>query len=101
MQILYNTSCSIFSVFPIKIPLIYLFTDAPIYFFGFTWKLMVSTIEFMILLLTECLNTSIEAIVDYVVKNKKFYLAKKSKDIASVAVSIAPFNMDMVSYYSI
>ena len=62
---------------------------------------MVSTIEFMILLLTECLNTSIEAIVDYVVKNKKFYLAKKSKDIASVAVSIEPFNMDMVSYYSI
>ena len=43
----------------------------------------------------------IEAIVDYVAKNKKFYLAKNTKDIASVAVSIASFNMDMVSYYSI
>ena len=62
---------------------------------------MVVTIEFMLLLLTECLNTSIEAIVDYVVKNKKFYLAKKYKDIASVDVSISPFNMGMVSYYSI
>ena len=62
---------------------------------------MVVTIEFMLLFLTECLNTAIEAIVDYIAKNKKFYLAKKSKDIASVAVSIAPFNMGMVSYYSI
>ena len=60
---------------------------------------MVVTIEFMLLLLSECLNTSIEALVDYVAENKKFYLAKKSKDIASVAVSIAPFNMSMVSYY--
>ena len=59
------------------------------YFFGFMWKLMVMTIEYMLLLLTECLNTTIEAVVDYVAKNKKFYLAKKSKDIASVAVSIA------------
>ena len=63
------------------------------YFFGFTWKLMVVTIEFMILLLTECLNTAIEAVVDYVAKNKKFHLAKKSKDIASAAVSIALFNI--------
>ena len=62
---------------------------------------MVVTIEFMLLLLSECLNTSIEALVDYVAKNKKFYLAKKSKDIASGAVSISPFNMGMVSYYSI
>ena len=62
---------------------------------------MVVTIEFMLLLLTECLNTAIEDIVDYIAKNKKFYLAKKSKNIASVAVSIAPFNMSMVSYYSI
>ena len=62
---------------------------------------MVVTIEFMLLLLSECLNTSIEAIVDYVAKNKKFYLAKKSKDIASVAVSIALLNIGMVSYYSI
>ena len=62
---------------------------------------MVVTIEFILLLLTECLNTAIEGLVDYVAKNKKFYLAKKSKDIASVAVSIAPFNMDLVSYYSI
>ena len=62
---------------------------------------MVVTIEFMLLLLSECLNTSIEALVDYVAKNKKFYLAKKSKDIASVAVSIALFNMGMLSYYSI
>jgi len=54
---------------------------------------MVVTIEFMILLLTECLNTAIEAVVDYVAKNKKFYLAKKSKDIASAAVSIALFNI--------
>ena len=54
---------------------------------------MVVTIEYMFLLLKECLNTAIEAVVDYVVKNKKFYLAKKSKDIASVAVSIAPFNI--------
>ena len=37
-------------------------------------KLMVVTIEFMLLLLTECLNTAIEDIVDYVAKNKKFYL---------------------------
>ena len=81
--------------------MIYLFADTPIYFFGFTWKLMVSTIEFMILLLTECLNTSIEGLVDYVAKNKKFYLAKKSKDITSVAVSIELLNMGMVSYYSI
>ena len=62
---------------------------------------MVVTIEFMLLLLKECLNTATEAVVDYVAKNKKFHLAKKSKDIASVPVSIAPFNMDMVSYYSI
>ena len=62
---------------------------------------MVVTIEYMLLQLTECLNTAIEAVVDYVAKNKKFYLAKKSKDIASVVVSIAPFNMGMVSYYSI
>ena len=62
---------------------------------------MVVTIEFMLLLLTECLNTAIEVVVDYVAKNKKFYLAKKSKDIASVSVSIAMFNMGMVSYYSI
>ena len=62
---------------------------------------MIVTIEFMLLLLSECLNTSIEALVDYVDKKKKFHLAKKSEDIASVAVSIAPFNMDMVSYYSI
>ena len=63
---------------------------------------MVVTIEFMLLLLSECLNTSIEALVDYVAKNnKKFYLAKKYKDIASVVVSIAPFIMGMVSYYSI
>ena len=41
----------------------------------------------MFLFLMECLNTAIEAIVDYVAENKKFYLAKKSKDIASVAVS--------------
>ena len=53
------------------------------------------------LLLTECLNTAIEDIVEYVAKNKKFHLAKKSKDIASVAVSIVSFNMGMVSYYSI
>ena len=58
-------------------------------------------IELMLLLITECLNTAIEAVVDYVTKNKKFYLAKKSKDIASVAVSIVSFNMGMVSYYSI
>ena len=62
---------------------------------------MVVTIGFMLLLLSECLNTSIEALVDYVAKNKKFHLAKKSKDIASDAVSISPFNMGMVSYYSI
>ena len=62
---------------------------------------MVVTIEFMLLLLSECLNTSIETLVDYVDKKKKFYLAKKSKDIASAAVSIAPFNIGMVSYYSI
>ena len=62
---------------------------------------MVVSIEYMLLFLTECLNTAIEAIVDYVAKNKKFYLAKKSKDIASFAVSIATFNMGMVSYYSI
>ena len=62
---------------------------------------MVVTIEFMLLLLSECLNTSIEALVDYVDKKKNFYLAKKSKDIASVAVSIALFNMCMVSYYFI
>ena len=62
---------------------------------------MVVTIEFMLLLLTECLNTAIEAIVDYVDKNKKFHLAKKSKDIASHAVSIEVFNMGMLSYYSI
>ena len=62
---------------------------------------MVVTIEYMLLLLTECLNTAVETIVDYVDKNKKFYLAKKSKDITSVVVSIAPFNMGMVSYYSI
>ena len=49
----------------------------------------------------ECLNTAIEVVVDYVSKNQKFYLAKKSKDIASIAVSLAPFNIDMVSYYSI
>ena len=55
---------------------------------------MVVTIEFMLLLLTECLNIAIEAVVDYVAKNKKFY----SKDIASVAVSIALLNMGMVSY---
>ena len=61
---------------------------------------MVVTIEFILLLLTECLDTAIEVVV-YVAKNKKFYLAKKSKDIASVAVSIALFNMGMVSYYFI
>ena len=49
----------------------------------------------------ECLNTAIEVVVDYVSKNQKFYLAKKSKDIASVAVSISPINIGMVSYYSI
>ena len=65
------------------------------YFFGFTWKLMVETIEYMLLLLIECLNPVIEAVVDYISNNKKFYLAKKSKDITSVAVSIAPFNMGM------
>ena len=62
---------------------------------------MVVTIEFMLLLLSECLNTSIETLVDYVDKKKKFYLAKKSKDIASVAVSISLYNMGMISYYSI
>ena len=62
---------------------------------------MVVTIEFILLLLTQRLNTAIETVVDYVAKNKKFYLAKKSKDIASIAVSIALFNMGMVSYYSI
>ena len=62
---------------------------------------MVVTIEFMLLLLSECLNTSIEALVDYVDKKKKFYLAKKSKDIANAVVSIALFNIGMVSYYSI
>ena len=62
---------------------------------------MVVTIEFILLLLTQRLNTAIELVVDYVAKNKKFYLAKKSKDIASIAVSIAPFNIGMVSYYSI
>ena len=63
---------------------------------------MVVSIEFMLLQLTECLNIAIKVVVDYVAKNnKKFYLAKKSKDITSVAVSIAPFNMGMVSYYSI
>ena len=101
MQILCNTSYSIYSAFPIKISLIYLFADTPIYFFGFKWKLMVVTIEFILLLLTQRLNTAIELVVDYVAKNKKFYLAKKSKDIASIAVSIAPFNIGMVSYYSI
>ena len=65
------------------------------------WKLVVVAIEFMLLLLTECLNTVIEVVVDYVAKNKKFYLAKKSKDIANVDVSITPFNMGKVSYYSI
>ena len=44
---------------------------------------MVVSIEYMLLFLTECLNTAIEDIVDYVAKNKKFHLAKKSKDIAS------------------
>ena len=62
---------------------------------------MVETIEYMLLLLIECLNTVIEAVVDYISNNKKFHLAKKSKDIASVAVSIALLNMGMVSYYSI
>ena len=62
---------------------------------------MVVTIEFMLLQLTECLNIAIKVVVDYVAKNKKFYLAKKYKDIASVDVSISPFNMGMVSYYSI
>ena len=59
---------------------------------------VVVTIEFILLLLTEYLNTAIEDIVDYVAKNKKFQNAKKSKDIASVTVSIVSFNMGMVSY---
>ena len=62
---------------------------------------MVVTIEFILLLLTQCLNTVIEVIVDYIAKNKKFHLAKNSKDIASVAVSIELFNTGMVSYYFI
>ena len=62
---------------------------------------MVVSIEFMFLFLLECLNTAIETVIDYVTKNKKFHLTKKSKDIANVAVSIALFNMGMVSYYSI
>ena len=62
---------------------------------------MVVTIEFMLLLLMECLKTAIEAVEEYAAKNKKFYLAKKSKDIASGTVSIALFIMGMVSYFSI
>ena len=44
------------------------------YFFGFMWKLMVVTIEFILLLLIECLNAAIEALVDYVLKTKNFIL---------------------------
>lgn len=64
-----------------------------LWIFGWSWKLMVITIDFFLLLLTECLNTAIESVVDFAAKNKRFPLAKKSKDTASAAVYIALCNI--------
>lgn len=61
--------------------------------FGWGWKLLLLTVNFFILLLTECLNTAIEAVVDLTVDKKRSYLAKKAKDTSSAAVYIALWNI--------
>jgi diacylglycerol kinase len=56
-------------------------------------ELLLLTIDFLVLLLAECLNTAIESVVDFVACNKRFPLAKKAKDTASAAVYIALWNV--------
>jgi diacylglycerol kinase (ATP) len=61
--------------------------------FGWNWKLLLLTIDFFVLLLTECLNTAIESVVDLTIDRQRHALAKKAKDTASAAVHIALWNI--------
>jgi diacylglycerol kinase (ATP) len=63
------------------------------WFFGWSWKFALLVLDFFILLIAECLNTAVESIVDFTARNKKFHLAKKSKDTASAAVWVALWNV--------
>ncbi|MDR0595294.1 MAG: diacylglycerol kinase [Puniceicoccales bacterium] len=61
--------------------------------FGWGWKLLLLTVDFFVLLIAECLNTAIEAVVDLTTDRKRHILAKKAKDTASAAVHIALWNI--------
>lgn len=67
--------------------------------FGWHWKLLLMTIDFMVLLCAECLNTAIESIVDFAAQNKRFVLAKKAKDTASATVYIALCNIIITAVF--
>lgn len=64
-----------------------------LWIFGWSWKLLLLSINFFILLLSECLNTAIESVVDLIIDKKRHRLAKKAKDTASAAVYIALWNI--------
>ena len=72
----------------------------PIYFMvlGLSWKLVVITSCYFILLLTECLNTAIESVVDLYTE-EHHVLAKRAKDTASAAVYIALSNIVVVTLF--
>ena len=84
-----------------KIQLIFAFTSLMIGFF-----LQISQINYVILIATimsvlilEILNTSIESIVDLVVKKEFSSLAKISKDTSAGAVLLASINSVIIAVY--
>ena len=61
------------------------------------YVILISTI--MSVLILEILNTSIESIVDLVVKNEYSYLAKISKDTSAGAVLLVSINSVIIALY--
>jgi diacylglycerol kinase len=76
---------------PFRVEFVYGIVILLIYFWflGWSWKFLLLTVDFFILLIAECFNTAIESVVNFASQSKKFSLAKKTKDIASAAVYIA------------
>lgn len=72
----------------------------PIYFMilGLSWKLVVITSCYFLLLLTECLNTAVESVVDLYTE-EHHVLAKRAKDTASAAVYIALSNIVVTTLF--